>query len=206
MNMKSKEVDYFDLFIKAATICNRAAEGLDELMDNIDDAKEKSLAIHDIEHEGDEAYHVVVHHLNRSFITPIEREDILEISRYIEDTIDTIDEVAIMFDMLSVHSVRNPAKDLMNLITKVCATLVDATVEFKTFKKSQKLPKLLVEINHIEEEGDALYQSAMKELFSSDENALEVIKWQNIFQCLENVLDACENVADVMESVIVKNS
>lgn len=204
--MRNNEVDYFDMFIKAASICNRAAEGLDELMDNLADAKEKSIAIHQIEHEGDELYHILYHHLNRSFITPIEREDILEIARYIEETIDTIDEVSIMMDMLSVNSIRQPAKELVNLITKGCSAMVAATVEFKNFKRSKELPKLLVEINHIEEEGDALFQSAMKDLFTTEQNALEVIKWQNIFNCLENVLDACENVADVMEGVIVKNS
>ena len=204
--MKSKEVNYFDLFIKAASTCNRAAEGLDELLDNIDDAKEKSIAIHQIEHEGDEQYHVLIYNLNRSFITPIEREDILEMAGYIEDTTDTIDEVAIMMEMLSVRKIRPQAKDLMNLITKGCSTLVQATVEFKNFKKSKELPKLIVEINHIEEEGDALYQKAMKELFTTETDPIEVIKWQNIFQCLENVLDACEAVADVMEGVIVKNS
>jgi len=204
--MNSKEADYFDLFCKSAATCDRAAAGLDDLMDNLGEAKEKSIAIHQIEHEGDELYHVLVYHLNRSFITPIEREDILEIARNIEDTIDTIDEVSIMMDMLSVNTIREPAKELVNLITKACAALMAATVEFKNFKKSKELPGLLVEINHIEEEGDALYQSAMKDLFSSDADALEVIKWQNIFNCLENVLDACENVADVMEGVIVKNS
>ena len=204
--MKSKEVDYFDLFIKAATTCNRAAEGLDELMDNLHEAKDKSDAIHQIEHEGDEQYHVLYHHLNRSFITPIEREDILDIAKYIEDTIDMIDEVAIMMNILSISSIREPAKEIMNLITKGCAVLVAATVEFKNFKKSKELPKLLVEINHVEEEGDVLYQKAMKELFSTEKDPLEVIRWQNIYKSLEDVLDACENVADIMEGVIVKNS
>src|SRR5659263_307733 len=106
-----------------------------------------------------------------------------------------------MMDMLSVHTVREPAKELVNLITKACAALMAATIEFKNFKKSKELPGLLVEINHIEEEGDALFQQAMKDLFSSNAEAIEVIKWQNIFNCLENVLDACENVADVMEAV-----
>ncbi len=204
--MKSKEVNYFDLFIKSASICDRAAAGLNDLMDNLDDAKEKSIAIHQIEHEGDEQYHVLYHHLNRSFITPIEREDILEIARNIEDTIDMIDEVSNMMDMLSVREIREPAVDMVNLIARGCTTLVAATVEFKNFKKSKELPKLLVEINHIEEEGDALYQSAMKTLFTTEKDPIEVIKWQNIFQSLENALDACENVADIMEGVIVKNS
>ena len=201
--MNSKEADYFDLFCKSAATCDRAAAGLDDLMDNLSDAKEKSIAIHQIEHEGDELYHVLVYHLNRSFITPIEREDILAIAGNIEDTID---EVSIMMDMLSVHTIRYPAKELVNLITKACAALMAATVEFKNFKKSKELPGLLVEINHIEEDGDTLYQSALKDLFSNETDPIEVIKWQNIFNSLEDVLDACENVADVMEGVIVKNS
>lgn len=204
--MAGKEVNYFDLFIKAASVCDRAATSLNDLLDNLDDAKEKSIAIHQIEHEGDEQYHVLYHHLNRSFITPIEREDILEIARNIEDSIDAIDEVSIMMEMLSVRTVRYPAIDLVNLITKACSTIVAATVEFKKFKKSKELPKLLVEINHIEEEGDVLYQLAMKKLFTEEKDPIEVIKWQNIFKTLEDVLDSCENVADAMEGVIVKNS
>lgn len=204
--MKSKEVDYFDMFIKGASICDRAAAGLDELFDDHSDAEAKSDEIHQLEHEGDELYHVLYYHLIRSFITPIDREDILEIAHNIEDTIDAIDEVAIMMKMLSISSVREPAAELVNLINKGCDVLVAAAIELKNFKKSKELPKLLVEINQIEEEGDALYQRAMKDLFSKEKDALEVIKWQNIFNSLEYVLDACEHVAEVMEGVVVKNS
>ena len=94
----------------------------------------------------------------------------------------------------------------MTLIVKSCRALLDATIEFKNYKKAKNLTKLLVEINHIEEEGDRLYQSSVKKLFSSEEKVLDVIKWKHIFDALEDVLDACENVADIMEGVIIKNS
>ena len=204
--MKNKDVDYFDMFIKAVAICGRAAESLDELMDNLSNAKEQSLRIHEIEHDGDELYHLLYNHLNRSFITPIEREDIIEIAGHIEQTIDTIDEVAIMMEMLSIDEIREPAKEMMNLITKGCAALVAATVEFKNFRKSKSLNGLLVEINQVEEEGDVLYQRSMKDLFKNETDVLQVVKWQNIFNSLEDVLDACENVADAMERVIITNS
>ncbi|NLW89152.1 MAG: DUF47 family protein [Clostridiaceae bacterium] len=202
---KGKEPDYFDLFIKAASICNRAAEGLDELLDDLSDSHEKSNAIHEIEHEGDHLYHEVCYHLNRSFITPIEREDIMEISRYIENTIDSIDDVAIMLDMMSIESAKKRGKGMVNLITKSCSSLVAAAVEFKNFKKSKSLGPLLVEINNIEEEGDALFQSSMKGLFSKEKDVLEIVKWQEIYKSMENVLDSCEAVADAMERVIIKN-
>lgn len=206
MAIKSKEADYFDLFIKAAAISNRAAEALDELMDNLDDARVKSDAIHLLEHDGDELYHQVYYHLNRSFITPIEREDIIEISRYIEGTIDVIDDVAIMLDMMSIKCATPRAKEMVNLITKCCSALVTAAVEFKNFRKSKTLATLIVEINHIEEEGDELFRCSMKELFAEEKNVLEVVKWQEIYKSLENVLDSCEDVADAMERVIIKNS
>jgi uncharacterized protein Yka (UPF0111/DUF47 family) len=144
--------------------------------------------------------------LNRSFITPIEREDIIQLSRNIEETIDTIDEVAIMFNLLSVTDVRREAKDLGVLIVKSCGYLREAAEEFVNFKKSKKLMPLLIEINHIEEEADRLYQNSVKKLFSQETNVLDVIKWKNIFDTMEKVLDTCENVADVMEGVIIKNS
>jgi len=204
--MRTKDVNYFELFVDAAKVCKRAAEQLESLLKDKNKKLKEIAEIHDIEHEGDELYHQIYNHLNVSFITPIEREDILQIARYIEKTIDTIDEVAIMFHMLSVTTVRPEALELVDLIIKSCNVLLEATIEFKNFKKSKKLAPLIVEINRIEEEGDKLYQGAVKTLFSKEPNVMEVIKWKNIFDTMENVLDANENVADVMESVIVKNS
>lgn len=204
--MGKKDVNYFDLFVDAARVCYKGAEQLQNLVKDNEDTLTEIAAIHEIEREGDELYHTIYDHLNRSFITPIEREDILQMARYIEETIDAIDEVAIMFNMLSINLARPEAKELVNLIVKSCKALLDATIEFKNFKRSKKLTPLLVQINHIEEEGDRLYQSAVKTLFSKETNILEVIKWENIFNTMEDVLDASENVADVMEGVIVKNS
>lgn len=204
--MRAKEVNYFNLFVDVAKVCYRAAEQLENLVKDSEETIVEIATIHDIEREGDDLYHTIYDHLNRSFITPIEREDILNIARNIEETIDTIDEVGIMFNMLSITKARPDAKELVKLIVKSCGALLEATIEFKNFKKPKKLIPLLVEINHIEEEGDRLYQSAVKRLFSEEKNILDVIKWKNIFDTLENVLDACENVADVMEGVIVKNS
>lgn len=207
INSRKKDVNYFDMFIDAAKLCNKAAKMLEDMLDNDSSLfSEKMNKIHTTEHEADELYHKLYNHLNISFITPIEREDILEIARYIEQTIDTIDDVSIMIEMLSVKNIRPEAKNMLKLIVDSSNVLVLAAEEFKNFKKSKKLSQYLVDINHIEEDGDKLYQQAMKDLFSKESDAIEVVKWQNIFGTMENVLDACENVADVMEGVIVKNS
>lgn len=205
--MKKKDVNYFDLFVDAAKLCNEAALKLDEMLSgSAADFNAKKEEIHRIENQADELYHIVYSHLNRSFITPIEREDILETARCIESTIDTIDEVAIMIDLLSVTEIHRSSLELGKLIAKSTAVVVDATVEFHNFKKPQKLSEFLVEINHIEEDGDKIYQNGLRELFAKENDAKEIIKWKNILDTMENVLDSCEDVADVIEGVIVKNS
>lgn len=204
--MKAKEVNYFDMFVDAAKVCLKAAEELEKLVKNKANNEKDIVLLHDIEHEGDELYHKLYYHLNRSFITPIEREDILEIARYIEKTIDIIDEVGMMYNVLSINTVKDDAIVLSKLIIKSCKALLDATVEFKNFKKSKQLSQLIVEINHIEEDGDRLYEDAVKTLFNKETNVLEVIKWKNIYDAMENVLDSVEDVAEIMEGVIVKNS
>ncbi|MFT3951565.1 MAG: DUF47 family protein [Oscillospiraceae bacterium] len=205
--MKKKDVNYFDLFLDAAKLCNEAALKLEEMLNGSCAAFNQCMAdIHRIENAADELYHIVYSHLNRSFITPIEREDILETARCIERTVDTIDEVSIMIDLLSVTEIRAEGLALAKLIVKSTAVLVDATGEFHNFKKPKQLSDYLVEVNHIEEQGDKLYQSALRKLFAEEENAKQIIIWKNIFDTMEDVLDSCEDVADVIEGVIVKNT
>lgn len=205
--MKTKEVNYFDMFIEAAKICEKAAALLEEmLIGDITKIPERVRVIHEFEHEGDDLYHKLYYHLNRAFITPIERDDILEVAMNIECTLDTIDEIAIMFDIMFIRSIRPEAKEFVKLIMKNAKTLVEATKEFESFKKSKKLSPLLVEINRIEEEGDKLYQNTIRHLFANEKDVLEVVKWKSVFDTMENALDACEKTAETMENVILKNT
>lgn len=204
---KKKEINYFDLFIDSAKVCNKAAIMLNEmLLGSADNFPTMVKEIHEIEHEGDKLYHTLYGHLDRSFITPLDREDMLAIARNIERTIDAIDEVAIMVDLLSVTKIRDVAKEMMLLVTKSAEYVLKATEEFKNFKKPTTLNKYIVEINNIEETGDSIYQNALRDLFSMEKDVLEVIKWNKILDSLENVLDTCENVADGLEAIILKNT
>lgn len=206
MREKRKDVNYFDMFIEAATVCNRSATMLYQMMENYTDVQAKSKAIHEVEHEGDNIYHTLYHHLYREFITPIEREDILELAQNIDDTTDAIEDVASRFYMLSIVTIRPEALKMAELIVRITKKLLDATNEFKHFKRSKALPTLIVDINTLEEEGDRIYRAAVRRLFSAETNPIEVMKWRDIFEVMENAVDACENVAQVMEGVILKNS
>lgn len=204
---KKKEVNYFNLFIDAAKVCHKSSQKLNEmLLGSSDNFPLLVKEIHEIEHEGDRLYHTLYGHLDRSFITPLDREDMLAIARNIERAIDAIDEVAITVDLVNVKEIREVAKEMMLLITKSTEYVLKATEEFKNFKKPAALNKYIIEINNIEETGDNIYQNALRNLYSNEKDVLEVIKWGKIMDSLENVLDTCENVADGMEAIILKNT
>lgn len=206
MKEKHKDVNYFDMFIDAAGICHRSAVLLHSLMQDYTDVQQKCEAIHEVEHEGDNVYHTLYSHLNREFITPIEREDILEVAQYIDDTTDAIEDVASRFYMLSIQKVHPAALPMAELIERITHKLVEAAKEFKHFKRSKHLPELIVEINTLEEEGDRLYRSAVRNLFFENNDPIEIMKWRDIFEVMETAVDACENVAQLMEGVTLKNS
>lgn len=202
----SKTINYFEMFIEAAQISDQAAQQVFDLMQNYTDVDAQTRQIHDTEHKGDDIYHTLYHHLNREFITPIEREDILTVARCIDDATDSIEDIAMRLYMLNVHEIRPEAMDLASVMMRSTKKMVDATKEFKHFKRSKDISRLIVELNTIEEEGDRLHREMVRNLFENEENIKEIIKWKEIFDAMEVAIDACEEVADVMEGVILKNS
>lgn len=206
--MPRREENYFDLFINAIGYSCKAAEMLEKMVGeySVGDVEKKVAAIHSVENDADRQYHILVEQLNRSFITPIEREDILAISQSIDNITDRIEDAGYSFTMFNVDQPMPEAGAFLHLITKSCFVLKDAMYEFKNFKKSKILNEKLIEVNHIEEEGDQLYKNSMRTIFKSGADPIDLIKWKEIFETMENALDCCEDVADLMESVIMKNS
>ena len=204
--MPKKEDNYFDRFIAAIQYSCKAAEMLEEMANDYTDIEKKVSRIHEVEHEADREYHLLVEQLNKSFITPIEREDILAISQSIDNITDKIEDVAYRFTMFNVQKPHAEATAFLHLISKGCQVLKEAMVEFKNFKKSKLLSEKIIEVNHIEEEGDQLYKNIIHTIFSSNLDSVDIIKWKEIFETMEDCMDCCEDVADLMESVVMKNS
>lgn len=203
---RRREDDYFDMFVNAISYTCKAAQMLEDLLKNYNDVEKKVNQIHSVENEADRQYHLLVEQLNHAFITPIEREDILAISQSIDNITDKIEDVGYRFTMFNVEHVQPEASAFLHLIVKCSDVLKDALYEFKNFKKSKTLTEKIIEVNHIEEEGDHLYKNSMHTLFVSGMEPLEIIKWKEIYETMENCLDCCEDVADLMESVVMKNS
>ena len=200
-----KEEVFFDLFVETTELACTAAKKLDDLVTKLDDVEEKIKTIKKIEHDCDQSIHKIMKQLNRSFITPIDREDIYEIAKALDNITDEIECVAHRFTMFNVTSVTDYAGAFSNLIVFCTKELKDLMVELKNLKTSKIIAKKIIEVNRIENEGDDLYRVAMTALFSSQVDPVDVIKWKDIYDHLENTLDACEDVANIVEGVVMKN-
>ena len=208
MSKKSKReaVNYFNQLVQLGEIACRAATMLIELLSDYQDILVAISRIHKIEKEADEVVHEFISALSKAFITPIEREDLMELVRSLDDVVDGIDSVAIDFYIHNITKIEPDVIEFSHLLLKSCESMKKTMEEFKDFKKSKVINSYLIEINDFEEIGDKLYQDAMRKLFTSDKDPVEIVRWRQIFEGMETCYDACENVADVIEGVILKNT
>lgn len=201
-----KEEIFFDMFVETTQNSCRAAEMLVDLMKNYTDVNKKIKAIEDVEHECDQYVHKILAQLNKSFITPIDREDIYLIAKELDNITDYVESTAHRFKMLNVVTIREEAIKLAELAVVCTKELKDVMTELKNMKRSKTLKDKVIEVNRIENEGDEIYRNAMANLFTNEKDAIEVIKWKEIYEYLENTLDACEDVANIVEGVVMKNA
>ena len=199
---------YFDNFIACVECSHRAAELLGETLKKYKkgEMEKNRQVIHEIEHEADMKKHELMNMLNKAFITPIEREDIVSLAQNLDDITDTIEDVFLRIYICDIDTVKQNAIEMTDLVVSACETLKDAMEEFPEFRKSTKLKEHLIRINDLEEQGDRLYIEGMRALHTGGEDALTVIAWHDIYSYLERCMDACEHAADIVEAVIMKNS
>lgn len=205
---KKHDYDYFEGFVRAVKYSCKAAEMLKESLENFDPdtLQDKMTEMHVIEHTADIAKHDMMGELARAFITPIEREDIMLLSQQIDDITDMIEDVLLRTYMFNILSVREEALEFADLILQCCDGLKETMKEFRKFRKSTTINDTIVEINRLEEEGDALYTRAVRKLYLSSRDPIELSVWREIFDRMEKCCDACEHVANAVESVMMKNS
>ncbi|MDR0916479.1 MAG: DUF47 family protein [Oscillospiraceae bacterium] len=204
--MAKKNYNYFEQFEKQMQLCETAAEQLVDMLADYTDTHNKAERIHDTEHKADELLHGLMQELNRSFVTPIDREDIVQLANALDDIADSIEDIANLFDMMSIEVVKPEAKEMSRLIIEGSRALSALVSEFHLFKSSKKLTDLIIKVNDIETKGDVLHRSVMKEMFKHETDAVEIIKWQQIFDNMEDALDNMEDVADLIDGLVIKNS
>ena len=162
--------------------------------------------MHELEHAGDTKKHEMTEALARAFVTPIEREDLATISQNIDEVTDGIEEVLQGFYMYQLSSVTPEAIAFANKLVESCSLMRDTLGELENFKKPEKLHKLVVEVNRVEEECDDMYIEATVLLPTRFSAPLDIISWREIYDRMENCADACEHVGDCVEMVVMKNN
>jgi uncharacterized protein len=158
--------------------------------------------IRELEHEGDRLTHEVINLLNRTFVTPLDRDDMYRLASVIDDVCDHIDEAADNIDAYEVTEVPEKARLQAEVIYRAAARLHEAVELLEGFKDSARQLNALREL---EDEGDRISREAIAELFRSGADPLTIIRWKDIHEQLEEAVDACENAADVLEAILVKN-
>ena len=206
LNKKKKQFDYFQEMAQLAGYAQTAAEMLVALLTDYQEVASFAKKIHHIEHKADEALHRIKDELNRSFITPIDREDIVAIVNRMDDITDTIKKLAGLFDIFAIQEIRPEALAMGNYILEACRSVEAATIEFAKFKNSKDLKSLLIQVNTLEEEGDTLYREVLKKLYTTETDAIELIKWKEIYDAMEEVLNCCEGVSNLLDGLAIKNS
>jgi predicted phosphate transport protein (TIGR00153 family) len=195
--------EFFDLYNQAAANSVEIARLLVALLENFpNDRDTLARAIKDAEHEGDRFTHEVVDLLNRTFVTPFDRDDMYRLAGAIDDVCDHVDEAAGNILGYGVVEIRPKARAQAAVIERAASKLQEAVSKLEGFKDSKRE---LIELRTLEDEGDQLNRAAIAELFASGEDALDIIRWKDIHAQLEEASDACENAADVLEAILVKN-
>lgn len=205
---KKTNYNYFDALANLTNYSYNLAVTLHEILSKFDQTKitEKVTAAHTIEHNADIAKHDIMNRLVKEFLPPIEREDITSLTQEIDDVTDSIEDVLIYIDMFNIKKIRPETLKFTELLVTCCKSMDQMLEEFKNFKSSKKLRDIIIEINRLEETGDALYVDSMRNLFHTSKDPVELMCWTEIFHRLELCADNCEDVANIIESIIMKNS
>jgi predicted phosphate transport protein (TIGR00153 family) len=199
-----REEEFFDLFVAVATRNQVAAQHLRDLFDAPPERRIPHVeAIKRLEHEADQVTHEVVNRLDRTFITPLDREDIHELASDLDDVMDAIDGTARRSQIFHLGPAPQGVQQLTEVIQRMVGVLAEAVGRLK---KGDDVMKYCVEAKKLEEEGDALYHEALGRMFETERNAIEIIKWKEIYDTLERTLDESEDVANVLESITLKHA
>ena len=195
--------EFYDLYNRAAENNVAVAQLLVRLLQGFpNDRDTLARDIKDAEHEGDRLTHEVVDLLNRTFVTPFDRDDMYRLAAALDDICDHVDEAAGNILGYGVTEIRDTARQQAEVIERAAAKLLEAVRKLEGFKDSKRE---LIELRGLEDEGDRLNRESIAALFASSEDAISIIRWKDIHEQLEEAVDACENAADILEAILVKN-
>ncbi|WP_354697542.1 hypothetical protein DSM112329_03175 [Paraconexibacter sp. AEG42_29] len=198
-----KDREFFDLFEEAAGNTVRASDLLDQMLRSWPDKPELAREILICEQDGDRITHDIIKRLNNTFVTPIDREDILGLASALDDIVDFTEEVADYLGLYKIEAPMEQAQRLAHVLLQACRQLAEAMPRLRDFRD---LSHYTVEINRLENDGDRIVREAIASLFDNGIDPMVVIRWKDIFERLEDAIDATEHAANVLEAIVIKNA
>jgi predicted phosphate transport protein (TIGR00153 family) len=198
-----RDREFFDLFEEAAVNIQRAAELLETMLRDYPEKRELARDILICEQHGDRITHDIVQRLNNTFVTPIDREDILALASALDDIVDYIEEVADFLGLYKIEATMDDAQKLAGVLLDAARQIAEAMPRLRGFKD---VSHYTVEINRLENDGDRIQREALASLFADGIDPMVVIRWKDIYERLEEAIDATEKVAYTLEGIVLKNS
>ncbi len=201
-----KEEAFFDMFERATKNLSVSVEAFVEMIKDFKGLEKGVQKLDELEHEGDIITHEIMDKLNRTFITPLDRDDIHAIAAGIDDVLDLTEEVA---DRIYLYKLEKPTQNLIQMaqiLHQSVGEISKAINSLRDLKRPRRILDYAIEINRLENEADMLLKLTMVDLFEKVTSPLEIIKWKEIYESLEKAIDKCEDMAVVIESVVVKNA
>ena len=203
MRILPRDEKFYDMFTGLAKRLTASATLLHEMFVNPAQLEAKVAQIKDLEHQADNLTHDIIDRIDRTFVTPFDREDIHALASELDDVIDLIDGTARRATIFRIQQTRPAAVVLAEVLARAATTVEEGVADMKNAKHVYAVSEKL---KVLEEEGDAVYHDAMGALFREGGDALEVIKWKDLYDKIEDALDQCEDVGNVLQSIALKNA
>jgi len=200
-----REVCFFDYFEKHASLAVQACEALVKMTHGEAGVTQQAGVIKDIEHEADKVTHECIEVLNKTFITPIDRADVHQLIKRLDDIVDAVDATTSRIALYELAEMRTEARELADVLLKAAREMDTALKCLRNLKNVDVINAKLIAVHGLESEGDAILRTALTRLFTETEPIL-VIKWKEIFERLENATDRYEQVANIVEKIVLEAS
>jgi len=200
------EGKFFDMFNQHAELCVKGAKEMVGLMTNFDDLENRVHAIESIEKQADKITYAAVDLLHKTFITPLDRDDIHKLITKMDDILDLMEDAAQTVSLYDLHSVTPEAKRLAELVLACTEKVKDAVALLSNMDNARQIVAICEEIDRLESDADHVMRAAMSKLFRDEPDVRNLIKMKAIYELLETVTDRCEDVANIIEGIIVENA
>ena len=202
-----KEDKFYHMLLKSAEIVNEAAMELKNSLECLDKREERVKNTSELENMGDDLVRILIKELNDAFITPIDREDIYEIIKEMDNILDLINSTVHRFIMFDITESTGELKEICQMLVHATEELVVLMNELKLHGcKSKEINQKIINISKIESDADKIFRKTVQQLFKYEENPIAIMKWKEIYQILEDTVDNCERVANIVERVVIKNA